>query len=136
MPEIMPATSYILPDEPCCSLSELNELAPDFHTMRRYQILHVVRNDRLAEYRTDLGLASDFRTLPFQIVGGFKDGNTGRIYIEETVGGMKDMADQMRNRDESDRTIPVSNLLAGYADQKEADAKRHLGKVLYSIAKG
>lgn len=130
---IMPATTWVLADEPCCSLSELNEMAPDFHSLRRYQILHVVRGDRLAEYRTDLGLASDFRALPFQIVGGFMDGKTGRIYIEETVSRMKDMADQMRNRDESDRSIPVTDLIQGYADTKEQQAKAHLGKVLYSI---
>lgn len=133
MAEIMPGTTYVLADEPCCSLSELNEMAPDYHSIRRYQILHVVRGDRLAEYRKDLGLASDFRAFPFQIVGGFKDGKTGRIYIEETVGRMKEMADEMRNRDESSRTIPVSDLIGGYADTKEQQAQSAQGKVLYFI---
>jgi len=111
----MLGTTYVLPDEPCCSLSELNELSPDFKRLRRYQIIHVVRNDQIAEYRKDLGPARKFKAFPFQLIGGFQDGETKKIYIEETVARMKDMADEMRHR-KDERPIPVSNLLEAYAN--------------------
>jgi len=119
MSSVLTGTTYVLPDEPCCFLAELNELSPDFKSLRRYQIIHVIRNDRIAEYRTDLGPASTFKATEIQFVGGVRDGK-GMGYIDETVGSMKEMADQHRaniGRD-MDRPIPVLNLLEAYANLK------------------
>lgn len=116
----MLGTTYVLPDEPCCYLAELNELSPDFKSLRRYQILHVIRNDQIAEYRTDLGPASMFKATEMQFVGGVRDGGMG--YIDETVATMKEMADQHRHGigQDMDRPLPVSNLLESYANMRRA----------------
>jgi hypothetical protein len=129
MPEIMPATSYILPDEPCCCLYERNLMAPDFHSIRRYQIMHVIRDGKVAVYRTDMGLASHFKTAEISVIGNF---------IDETVGTLRDIADGLRDGRSAfaDVPLPVSDLIGGYADTLEQQQKRAQGKVLYSIATG
>ena len=53
-------TDWILPNEPCYLIYEVERQAPDSKTKRRYRHILVSRNDRLAEHVTDLGLASDF----------------------------------------------------------------------------
>ena len=63
----------------------------------RYQILFVVRVGDLAEYREDLGFAKDF-TAPKIIIPGGERGKDGTIYIEETVGRLKDIAESLRNQ--------------------------------------
>lgn len=86
-------TDYVLEDEPCYNLAELNLISDDgkFH---RYQILVVLRGDQLAEYREDMGLTSNFKAHQLRVMGGDIDNN--RIYIEETVGSLRREADDMR----------------------------------------
>ncbi len=128
MSEIMPATSYILPDEPCCCLYERNLMAPDFHSIRRYQIMHVIRDGKVAAYQTDMGLASNFKTAEISVIGNF---------IDETVGTLRDIADGIRDGRSAfnDVPLPVSDLIGGYADTLEQQRTKHLGR-LYSIATG
>ncbi len=58
----------------------------------------VIRQDKPAEYRIDLGLASKFKGVDqLRIPGGVID-ETGQIFIEETVGRLKDIANKMRQR--------------------------------------
>jgi len=78
----------------------------------RYEILIVVRDDELAEYRRDMGLRDNFehksRLDGLRIMGGVKDGN--KIYIEETVGRLRDMAFQLRESPAFDKQeIPALN---------------------------
>ena len=86
-------------DDPCLGLYELNFKSPDQRSRHRYQIIMVIRNgDKPAEYRIDLGLASKFKGVDqFRIPGGVID-ETGQIFIEETVGRLKDIANKMRQR--------------------------------------
>ena len=85
-------------DDPCLGLYELNFKSPDQRSRHRYQIIMVVRNDKPAEYRIDLGLASKFKNIDqFRIPGGVVDDN-GQIFIEETVGRLKDIANKMRRK--------------------------------------
>ena len=87
-------TDYILEDEPCYNLSEINLLSDDgkFH---RYQILVVMRGDQMAEYREDMGLTKDFKAYQLRVMGGVTENN--KIYIEETVGTLRTEADLMRD---------------------------------------
>ena len=89
----------VSPDEPCFSLSEINLQSPGSRGWRRYQIIYVVRNDRLAEHRVDLGPARKFRASQFRIPGGVMSTVTGRGEILHTVAELQEIADHLRARD-------------------------------------
>jgi len=128
-----PAT-VVHADELAYGLSEVNLLSPLSdtiagvgQTMRRYQIIYVNRNDRLAEYREDLGLASDFDAIQFRIPS----------FWEHTVGELKEMAELLRLRPPSylGEVIPKPDkekFWQRYTDLNEAirsfkKGKRHYG---------
>lgn len=48
-------------DEKAMGLYETHEQAPDHSGFHRYQILHVVRDGQIAEFRKDMGLASQWK---------------------------------------------------------------------------
>ena len=89
-------TTYVLPDEPALNLAEVNLIAPkeDGTDWYRFQIILLWR-DGLVEYRERLGLAKNFKAHQFRIMGGSLEEK--ELFIDETVGSLKDMADQMRN---------------------------------------
>ena len=98
MEELTFPATVVYADELAYGLSEVNLLSPLSdaivgvgQTMRRYQIIYVNRNDRLAEYREDLGLASDFDAIQFRIPS----------FWEHTVGELKEMAETLRLREPS-----------------------------------
>lgn len=94
MARILVGTNFVLADEPCLGLAELNKQAPDFRGFHRYQIISVIRNDKRIDYREDLGLASNFKADQFVIPGGVENERGG--VIVETVGSLKDIAEQVR----------------------------------------
>jgi len=98
---MLTGTTYVVADEPCFGLKEENLMSPLDGQWHRYQILFVVRADALAEYREDLGLAKDFNAQQMVIPGGER-GEDGKIYIEETVGRLKEIADELRSQSEKD----------------------------------
>ena len=95
IPAVSLATTWITKHEPAYLLAEMDLLSPvvdgnqDLH---RYQIIYVNRNDRISEYRTDLGLSSAFDTEQFRIVALW----------EHTVAEVQEMAQFMRLRGKSD----------------------------------
>jgi len=97
MSKLVAGAAGITDDEPCLGLYELNFKTPDQRARHRYQIIMVIRDDKPAEYRIDLGDAKKFKNVDqFRIPGGITDYTTGKIYIEETVGRLKAIADQLR----------------------------------------
>ena len=110
-------TAYVLPDEPCYYLEEKN------HHGHRIQRVTVVRNDKLADWTKDLGESKSFMAPEVQFIGGFQDG--GKLFIEETVGTLQGMADDFRNRDFSNETVVLPDLLDGYARLKEVVPNNH-----------
>ena len=97
MAKLFPVTLAYRRDEPCFNLSELNQLTTGLNqVLRRFQIIIVVRDDSLAEYRVDLGLASDFKRPEFRIPGGVVVGH-GRIEILHTVAELQEIADNLRH---------------------------------------
>ena len=58
----------LLPDEPCWRLVEMNLPPPDNRAQHRYQLIQVLRNDKLVYVRIDMGLASDWDTETFSIL--------------------------------------------------------------------
>lgn len=103
-------TSFILEDEPCFCLTE-DDLVID-RKRRRYRSYTVVRGDRLATYREDLGASKKFKTDPIRIMGGVKDPVTHRLYIEETVGSLLDIAREIRARPTFDKKelVGIDNI--------------------------
>jgi len=85
---IYPATTWISIDEPCYWLGESYKQSPGSKGFHRYQVIHVIRNDRLAEYVTDMGPAHMYKGIPQfnQIVAGY-----------HTVGECMDIATEQRN---------------------------------------
>lgn len=96
MTRILYGTIWIWEDEPCLGLYELNLQSPGSRGFHRYQIIRVIRDDKEAEYREDLGLASNWvGTDQFRIPGGAYE--NGKFYIEETVGSLRDIANYLRS---------------------------------------
>jgi len=89
-------TSYILEDEPCFCLTE-DDLVIN-RKRKRYRSYTVVRDNKLATFRQDLGDSKKFKTDPIRIMGGVKDPDTHKLYIEETVGSLLDIALEIRAR--------------------------------------
>ena len=89
-------TNLVKMDEPCWSLKEIISPAADSKSVRRWQCISVVRNDRIAELRRDLGEAKLFQVSEFVIPGGVVDPDTGRGELLHTVGELIDIADYLR----------------------------------------
>lgn len=94
---LIAGTLHVRMDEPCFSLKEHNLQSPGSRGWRRYQIIKVVRDDKVTEFRRDLGAARRFKAKQIQIPGGIVDQVTGRGLILHTVGELMDMADSWRN---------------------------------------
>ena len=104
MANILYGTTYIKEDEPCLSLTEQHLQSPGSRGFHRYQIIQVIRDDKVTEYREDMGSVRKFRGKnELRILGGAKDPDTGRIYIEETVGRLRLMAEQLREKNGLDK---------------------------------
>ncbi len=88
-------TNYIKQDEPCFNLSELDLLSPEGE-LRRYQVYTVVRNDKLATYRKDIGATKAFKTDQIRIPGGVIDEDSKRMFIEHTAGELRTIIEQLR----------------------------------------
>ena len=73
-------------DEPALSLWEGNLLTPDFREWHRYQIIRVIRRDRPANCKVDLGAREKFTANGFYIPGGIVRLKSGReSFIPETI---------------------------------------------------
>ena len=118
------ATLTLRPDEPAWSLREVNLPRPDFHGRHRYQIVSVVRNDKLVEWRGDLGPAGNFSARQFNIIGGYVD-ERGRGHVFHSVAELQDMAAEMRQRPQdiyADREPePLADWEQAYHDLKDAE---------------
>ena len=79
-------TTYILGDEKALGLYEMNEIKPNGRKWCRYQIIHVIRDGKQAEYRQNLGDAKKFKHCQIRIPS----------YMEHTVNELREMANEMR----------------------------------------
>ena len=87
------ATTDIGGHEPCWYLSEINRPAPDSKSVRRYQTITVIRNDRRIKLERDLGDARLFGE-EFQLICGVPDGKGGgeALYtVDEAIRMAQDM---------------------------------------------
>ena len=132
MPVIESASISVNFDEPCLSLWEGN-LSSDIpgYGWRRWQIIRVMRNDRIAEYREDMGSSLGFTATGIYLPGGLIVLNDGteetipldipydqirRIEIQATVGRLIDAADYHRGETNwLDQIEPPVEFQDGYA---------------------
>jgi len=98
--QIAVATTHYNVDEPCMGLYEMNLSVPG-KGIHRFQILNVIRGDKVAECRIDLGPKT--KADQFRIPGGVVDNVTGKGEILHTVGELQDIADHLRSRDCCDK---------------------------------
>ena len=125
---LLPATLEISYDELAYSLSELIQPSP-LGAPRRFQIILVIRDNDLAEYRIDLGPSSDFTAPEFRIPGGIVDEITGRGEILHTVGELKDIAIEMRERGVP--TLPKRDIWQEFYAQQEEKEKSAIGYTIF-----
>lgn len=92
---IRPATSYLIENEPCYLLTELDRVPPK-GAARRYRTFVVVRNDKLTEFVEDMGPTKKQKGEPCRILGGYRDPTTGRIWIEHTVAELRGIAHDLK----------------------------------------
>jgi hypothetical protein len=85
-----PRAMSVDPDERAWGLFETNTNTADSRGYRRFQVIEVNRNGRLARYIEDLGSALLFVAQPFVIPSMF----------EHTVAELRDIAERQRNRPE------------------------------------
>ena len=79
-------TTTVFGDEKAIGLYEMNELAPKLGWCR-YQIIRVLRNGKIAEYRENMGPTSLFK--------GVNQINIPSL-LEHTVDELKDLATELR----------------------------------------
>lgn len=126
--EIIAQTLAVRMNEPCAELREVNLKTPDQKSFHRYQIIKVVRDDKLVEFTHDLGDAREHTADQFRIPGGFVD-EAGKGHIFHNVAELVDGAEYLRNRtpDEMPFVLPDKPMIDfenAYHD--EADRRRRL----------
>ena len=120
---IIPATMSVNMDELAYSLSELDQLSPDGVSWKRFQIITVPRNDKLVEWRRDMGNRNKFAAPQFRIPGGVRE-DDGSFVLLHTVGELVDMADYMRGHP-TIHNVRKHDLIEGYGRYKEEENARH-----------
>lgn len=96
-------TNVVTEDEPCLGLAELIRQSPGNKGFHRYQIIHVMRGDKVVEYQKDMGAAEDFANYDsFNIPGGAYDEH-GKLWIEHNVGELVQIAEQLRGNPAFDK---------------------------------
>ena len=74
-------------NEKAMGLYEMAEQSPVSKGFHRYQIIHVIRNGKLAEFRKDMGLAKRWKGAKYLRIPSL---------MEHTVDELMDLADELR----------------------------------------
>ncbi len=109
----VPKTDHVSMDEPCVMLFEVNSPAADSSSLRRWRHIWVIRDDAGAEYREDIGLASDYGDA-FVLPGGEPD--YGIDGIVETVGRLIDCANDIKAHPFDSEGVVRTDLIGAYHD--------------------
>jgi hypothetical protein len=87
-------TRVVVADEPCYVLAELNLPSRSGKSKSRFQVLRIVRNDRLVTAYVYMGPAGKFKADQIVIPGGQVE--HGRGISWHTVAELQGMADELR----------------------------------------
>ena len=88
MSKIIPIANTIVGGEKAWGLNELNEQSPGSRGMHRYQLIYVIRDGVICEFRKDMGLASLYKGVKQLRIPSF---------LEHTVDELMSLADELRN---------------------------------------
>ena len=136
MSNLIVGTNVVSLDEPCFGLSEVELQSPGSRGFRRYQIMYVVRGDRLAEMRRDLGPAKKFKSAQqFRVPGGIIDEKTGKGEIVHTVGELIDIADFLRAGRIPEPEVETRDLTTAYHETMDLRRRRASQKRVFGPKK-
>lgn len=140
---VLPKTDHIDLNEDAYVLYEIDHKTPDSKAFHRYRVVHVVRNDELAEYEWDMGDRDQFKVEGFCIPGGGFNQQHQMVYLvgkpkqvpvgkksywfEETVGSLIDAAEGIHKNpfDTSEILENRTDLIEGYYDQIDRKQNRN-----------
>lgn len=88
MPNLTSVTTTVYGNEKAYTYMEVHLQSPGSRGRRRYRIIVVNRDGRLAEYREDMGSAKKFK--------GVKELNIPSLF-EHTVDELRGLANELRN---------------------------------------
>lgn len=115
-------TRAVLDNEPCFFLGEFDLPSKSGKSKSRYQLLRVVRQDRLVTAYVYLGPAASFSADQFTMVGGWFS-EDGKGYAEHTVAEMQDGADELRTKPQR-RELAPSDLQGAFRNMTEEKGRR------------
>ena len=121
-PSLIAVIRQVLPNEACYLLMERNLPSSNHRGKSRYQILRLVREDRLVSAYIHLGPASKFKADQFDMLGcGMTEG--GKPIPVHTVAELQDGADELRGRPKQ-RELEPSNLAGAFRNMLEEKKRR------------
>jgi len=85
---IKPVANTVLGSEKAMGLYEIHEQSPNSSGFHRYQIIHVIRDGYIAEFRKDMGSANKWKGVKYLRIPS---------YMEHTVDELMGIADGLRN---------------------------------------
>ena len=136
MATLIVAATTIQPNEPAWALSEVIEHKQGTDAAHRYQTIWVARDDRLVEWRADLGPATQWPwAKQFRLIGGEVDKRgRGHLHVYETVGSLQGVADEMRNRSKAEWDALYHDDFD--PDENQVDFETGLREALWRRGKG
>lgn len=112
----------VLPNEACYLLMERNLPARNGRGRSRYQVLRLVRGDRLVSAYVHLGPASKFKADQFDMMGcGLSE--SGRPIPVHTVAELQDGADELRGK-KPRRELEPHDLATAYHNYRDEKRRR------------
>lgn len=113
----------VLPDEACYFLMERNLPSSNHRGKSRYQILRLVRDDRIVTAYIHLGPAGRFKANQFDMMGcGVSD--SGKAIPMHTVAELQDGADELRGRPPR-RELEPSDFVGAIHNMQEEKRRRN-----------
>jgi hypothetical protein len=126
---LLPLADALRSDESALMLREINARTSDLKEEHRWQLITIVRKDRLMEFPRSLGPAINYVDVGLFVILGDNDG--------DTVDMLMDMADNMRAENQVARLIAEdaadSTLIADAYNHFDERRKRILNKAHFSM---
>jgi hypothetical protein len=114
-------TRAVVADEPCYVLAELNLPSRSGKSKSRFQILRVVRDDRLVTAYVYMGPSGKFKADQIVIPGGQLENGKGIAW--HTVAELQEMADNLRAQPLHRETEP-SDMQTAFQNMVEEKKRR------------
>jgi len=123
------ATESVSNDDPALSLMEVDYVRPDGKGWHRYEIINVMQGDKKVRFMRDMGPREAFPAYGTRIISGGTRNYNGdvRYWSEETVGYIRDSANDLRKHDMAKEMNVV--LSEGFKENYEDTLQRKRDRV-------